>query len=89
MKKNEQLYRIAIGNLINDKIENIKEFEGNKKELILFMNKEYSKRFLANFREDNVVFNFVYQNKNELLDINNWASLDELKELGIIEYEVK
>ena len=53
------------------------------------MNKEYSKRFLANFREDNVVFNFVYQNKNELLDINNWASLDELKELEIIEYEVE
>lgn len=89
MKRNEQLYRIAVGNLINDKVENIKEFEGNKKELILFMNKEYSKRFLANFREDKVVFNFVYQNKNELLDINNWASLDELKELNIIEYEVE
>lgn len=89
MKRNEQLYRIAVGNLIDNKVENIKEFEGNKKELILFMNKEYSKRFLANFRKDNVVFNLVYQNKNELLDINNWASLDELKELNIIEYEVE
>lgn len=89
MKKSEQLYRIAVGSLVNNKIENIKEFEGNKKDLINFMNKEYCKRFLSNFRQDNVVFNLVYQNKNELSDINNWANLDELKELNVIEYEVK
>lgn len=89
MKKNEKLFRVAVGNLENNTVCDIKEFCGNKKEIIDFMNKEYTKRLLTNFREDNIVFNLVYQNKDELLLLDNWASLEDLETLNIIVCEVK
>lgn len=89
MRKNEKLFRIAAGSIENNVVCDIKEFYGNKKEVIDFMNKEYARRLLTNFREDNVVFNLVYQNKDELLLLDNWASLEDLETLNIVVCEVK
>ena len=89
MKKNEKLFRVAVGSMENNAVCDIKEFCGNKKEIIDFMNKEYTRRLLTNFREDNVVFNLVYQNKDELLLLDNWASLEDLETLNVVVCEVK
>lgn len=76
--KKEIIFNAAIANKNNKELENITCINGNKKQIIEFLNNEYKKRYLKNRFIDNIVFNLAYSNENELLDINNWCSINEL-----------
>ena len=67
------------------KIENIKYLTGNEKELVKFINEQYTERLLRSFFKDTIVFNIAYSSEEELEDQDMWFTFDELKEGGIIE----
>ena len=89
MAKKEILLKLACGNKKDNFIDDIKECCGNIKDCVEFVNNEFSKRFLKSQRKEIVVFNVSYSNKDELLDFNNWLTLEELIEGEIFVEEEK
>ena len=76
---------IACGTKKDGKIENIECLTGNEKELVNFINEQYTNRLLRSFFKDRIVFNIAYESEEELNDEGMWFTFDELKEGGIIE----
>lgn len=76
---------IACGTKKDGKIENIECLTGNEKELVNFINEQYTNRLLRSFFKDEIVFNIAYESEEELNDEGMWFTFDELKEGGIIE----
>lgn len=76
---------IACGTKKNGKIENIEYLTGNEKDIVRFINEQYTERLLRSFFKDRIVFNIAYESKEELEDQDMWFTFDELKEGGIIE----
>ena len=58
---------------------------GNEKELVKFINEQYTERLIRSFFKDKIVFNIAYSSEEELEDQDMWFTSDELKEGGIIE----
>ena len=63
----------------------ITTYEGLKSDCINFMNKAYSEKYLETGFKGEVIFNIAYANNEELNNPNNWFTLDELKQAGILE----
>lgn len=76
---------IACGTKKDGKIENIEYLTGNEKDIVRFINEQYTERLLRSFFKDRIVFNIAYESKEELEDQDMWFTFDELKEGGIIE----
>ena len=76
---------IACGTKKDGKIENIECLTGNEKELVNFINEQYTNRLLRSFFKDKIVFNIAYESEEELNDEGMWFTFDELKDGGIIE----
>ena len=76
---------IACGTKKDGKIENIECLTGNEKELVNFINEQYTNRLLRSFFKDRIVFNIAYESEEELNDEGMWFTFDELKDGGIIE----
>lgn len=89
MAKKEILLKLACANKKDNNIENIKECCGNVKDCVEFVNNEFSKRYLKSQGKEIIVFNISYSNEEELLDFDNWLTLEELIEGGIFIEEVK
>ena len=51
------------------------------------MNKQYAERQLKTHFEDDTVFNLGFNDIEELNDLSNWFTMDELSSSGIIEVE--
>lgn len=82
-KKDEEKYSVACANLTENGVEEIKVCEGNKKELIEFIDSEIKRRDLQSFREALVVFKFYYTEK-DATDPLVWSTIDELAEQGVV-----
>ena len=68
------------GILENDKVENIKSFKGTKKEVIEFMNKNYTRNEIITYFNNKSVFCF----KENIKDLSNWKTLEQLINENII-----
>lgn len=74
-------YIIYSGIFNKGKIENILSFKGNKKEVLEFMNKNYQRNEIICYFQNQSVFCFDEDIKN----LNNWKTINQLVEEGIIE----
>ena len=79
--------RVAVGSRKNGVVVDAEQFAGKKKDCIIFMNKQYAERQLKSHFEDDTVFNLGFSNIEELNDLSNWFTMDELSSSGIIEVE--
>lgn len=93
IKIDDITFNIAVCNIKSidneDSICDITAFNGNKKQIIEFMNNEYHKRLLKNKLIDNIKFNICYTTEEELMNEDNWFTLNELSNGKIITLEEK
>lgn len=86
IENEEESILIYSGILKDGRIDNLKVFEGNKKEVIDFMNKSYQLNEIICFFQNKSVFYLPESKENmDVNNLENWKTLQELKEGGIIE----
>lgn len=77
--KQVESYTCFCGTVIDGKIDNIASFDGQKKDLINFVNKEYQIRMIKSFFKAKV----VYCLNSDENDIGNWKSYEDLLKEGV------
>lgn len=64
-------------------VSEVQTFTGVLKEAVSFLNEKAGMLQVKFFEKQTVVYNIAYQNEDELQDLNNWFTFDELVEAGV------
>lgn len=78
---NSMVYKVAIGYSKDDKIENIRVFEGTRKEAIEWLNDKIREIVLTSFMKNEVRINLCYD-ETSIDDL--WFTIKELEEMELI-----
>lgn len=76
-------YKVGVATLTEGRLSQIVTHEGDKDNVIQFINEELKTRYIDDFLKMNVVLNLAYREGDEN-DITQWYSLTELEEMGAI-----
>lgn len=67
----------------NGVVSEVETFTGNQKEVVSFLNTHAGELQVKFFEKKTVVYNIAYQSPEELEDLGNWFTFDELVEAGV------
>lgn len=76
-------YKLAVGIRKDNSIVDIEAFEGNQKQMKDFVNKMFQRNHLRSFGRCMTVFCVNYKFDDDLNDINNWKTMQELVDEGV------
>ena len=76
-------YKLAVGTRKDNSVTDIETFEGNQKQMRDFVNKMFQRNHLRSFGRAVTVFCINYQFEDELNDIDNWKTMQELIDKGV------
>lgn len=76
-------YKLAVGIKKDNSITDIETFEGNQKQMRDFVNKMFQRNQLRSFGRCITVFCINYKFEDELNDVNNWKTMQELIDEGV------
>lgn len=79
----QSLYKCACANLDNGVLKDIETFEGSYKDMIIFINKANAMKLMRSFFKASVVFCINYSEDKDLENVDNWFTVEELKEKGV------
>lgn len=76
-------YKLAVGIRKDNSIADIETFEGNQKQMRDFVNKMFQRNYLRSFGKCTTVFCINYTFEDELNDVNNWKTMQQLIDEGV------
>ena len=80
--KKDTIYKIAIGIRKDNSVTDIETFEGNQKQMTAFINKLFQRNYIRSFGRCITVFCINYKYDDDLNNINNWHTMEDLIESG-------
>lgn len=82
-KADQTTYKLAVGIRKDNSVTDIETYEGNQKGMKDFVNTLYARNMLRSFGRCISVFCVNYKYEDDLNDINNWKTLQELEDEGV------
>lgn len=80
---NATVYKVACAIKKDANLTDVERFEGTQKEVKDWVNKLFSRNYIRSFGRGVTVFCVNWKFEDDLNDINNWKTLNELTEEGI------
>lgn len=80
---NNTIYKFAVGIRKDNSVTDVETFEGNQKQMIDFVNKMFQRNHLRSFGKCTTVFCINYTFEDELNDVNNWKTMQQLIDEGV------